>query len=61
MNRLLGAFIHGVEVNGRNFSGGQFDWASAFSVMTGVAVIFGYALLGSTWLIMKTENIRACS
>lgn len=54
---ILGAFIHGVEVNGRNFSGGQFDWASAFSVMTGIAVIFGYALLGSTWLIMKTENI----
>uniref|UniRef100_A0A1B0FE91 Cytochrome ubiquinol oxidase subunit I n=1 Tax=Glossina morsitans morsitans TaxID=37546 RepID=A0A1B0FE91_GLOMM len=54
---VLGAFIHVVEVNGRNFSAGQFDWASAFSVMTGVAVIFGYALLGSTWLIMKTENI----
>lgn len=54
---ILGAFIHGVEVNGRNFSGGQFDWASAFSVMTGIAVIFGYALLGSTWLIIKTENI----
>nr|WP_255453383.1 cytochrome d ubiquinol oxidase subunit II [Wolbachia endosymbiont of Atemnus politus] len=45
---ILGAFVHGVEVSGRNFSGGQFDWASAFSVMTGIAVIFGYAVLGST-------------
>lgn len=25
--------------------------------MTGVALLFGYALLGSTWLVMKTETI----
>jgi cytochrome d ubiquinol oxidase subunit II len=25
--------------------------------MTGVALVFGYALLGSTWLVMKTEGI----
>ena len=25
--------------------------------MTGIAVVFGYALLGSTWLVMKTEDI----
>lgn len=53
---ILGAFIHGVQVDGRNFSGSPFDWASAFSIMTGIAVVFGYALLGSTWLIMKTEG-----
>jgi cytochrome d ubiquinol oxidase subunit II len=53
----LGAFIQGVHVDGRNFSGGPFDWATGFSVMTGIAVIFGYSLLGSTWLIMKTEDI----
>lgn len=54
---ILGGFIQGVQVNGRNFAGGPFDWATAFSIMTGIAVIFGYALLGSTWLIMKTEDI----
>lgn len=54
---ILGAFVEGVQVDGRNFSGGPFDWASSFSVMTGVAVVFGYALLGATWLIMKTEDI----
>lgn len=54
---ILGAFVQGVEVTGRNFSGGPFDWATGFSVMTGIAVIFGYALLGSTWLVMKTEDI----
>jgi cytochrome d ubiquinol oxidase subunit II len=54
---ILGAFVQGIEVTGRNFSGGPFDWATGFSVMTGMAVVFGYALLGSTWLVMKTEDI----
>jgi len=54
---ILGAFVQGVEVSGRNFSGGPLDWASAFSIMTGIAVVFGYVLLGATWLIMKTEDI----
>lgn len=54
---ILGAFVQGVQVTGRNFSGGPLDWATGFSVMTGVAVVFGYALLGSTWLILKTEDV----
>ena len=54
---LLGAFVRGVEVQGRSFAGGPFDWLNAYSVMTGVAIIFGYALLGATWLVMKTDGI----
>lgn len=54
---ILGAFVQGVSVDGRNFSGGPFDWASGFSIMTGIAVVFGYALIGATWLVMKTEDI----
>jgi cytochrome d ubiquinol oxidase subunit II len=54
---ILGAFVRGVEVEGRNFAGGAFDWLNAYSVMTGVAVVFGYALLGATWLVMKTDGI----
>jgi cytochrome bd ubiquinol oxidase subunit II len=53
---MLGAFVQGVQVEGRAFAGGPFDWVSGFSVMTGMAVVFGYALLGATWLIMKTED-----
>lgn len=53
---VLGNFIQGVEVAGRNFSGGVLDWANAFAILTGISLIFGYALIGSTWLIMKTEN-----
>ena len=54
---ILGAFVRGIEVEGRSFSGGAFDWLNAYSVMTGVAVVFGYALLGATWLVMKTDGI----
>src|SRR5210317_421267 len=53
---ILGGFVQGIEVAGRSFAGGPLDWLSAFSVMTGLAVVSGYALLGSTWLIMKTED-----
>ena len=52
----LGTFVNGIAVDGRNFSGGPFDWLNAFSVMTGVALVTGYALLGATWTIMKTEG-----
>jgi cytochrome d ubiquinol oxidase subunit II len=54
---ILGAFVKGVEIDGRNFAGGALDWSTSFSIMTGIATVFGYALLGSTWLIMKTEDI----
>lgn len=53
---IIGAIVQGVKVEGRSYAGGAFDWLNAYSVMTGVAVVFGYALLGATWLVMKTEN-----
>ena len=53
---ILGGFVQGIEVQGRQFAGHPLDWLSAFSVMTGLALVCGYALLGSTWLIMKTED-----
>lgn len=53
---VLGSFVQGVAVSGRHFAGSSFDWASGFSVMVGLALVFGYALLGATWLIMKTEG-----
>src|SRR5271166_6575614 len=53
---VLGAFIHGFEVDGRHFAGGSFDCFTPFSLLTGVALVFGYALLGAGWLILKTEG-----
>jgi cytochrome d ubiquinol oxidase subunit II len=52
----LGALVQGIPVAGRAYAGGWWDWLTPFSVLTGVALIVGYALLGSTWLIYKTEG-----
>jgi cytochrome d ubiquinol oxidase subunit II len=52
---ILGTYVTGVQVAGRSFAGGSFDWVSAYSFMTGLALVFGYALLGATWLVMKTD------
>jgi cytochrome d ubiquinol oxidase subunit II len=53
---VLGTFVNGIAVRGRSFAGGPLDWLDAFSLMTGVALVCGYALLGATWLIMKTDE-----
>ena len=52
----LGAFISGIPVAGRAYAGGPLDWISPFSLFTGAGLLVTYALLGSTWLIMKTEG-----
>ena len=53
---ILGGLIQGVTVVGGQFAGGPFDWATPFALMCGLALVFGYALLGATWLIAKTEG-----
>ena len=52
----LGAFIDGIPVVNREYAGGGLDWLSPFTVFCGIALIVAYALLGCTWLIMKTEG-----
>ncbi|MGM0454479.1 MAG: cytochrome d ubiquinol oxidase subunit II, partial [Thermodesulfobacteriota bacterium] len=53
---IVGAFVQGIEVTGRSYAGGAFDWLNAYSLITGIAVIVGYALLGGTWVVIKTEG-----
>ncbi|PPQ33109.1 cytochrome d ubiquinol oxidase subunit II [Rhodopila globiformis] len=53
---MLGAFIQGFKVEGRVFAGSQFDFLTPFSVLTGIALVFGYGLLGAGWLVLKTED-----
>ena len=52
----LGALVQGIEVENRAYAGGWWDWLTPFSMMTGIAVVVGYALLGATWLVLKTED-----
>ncbi|UTW52000.1 cytochrome d ubiquinol oxidase subunit II [bacterium SCSIO 12827] len=56
----LGALIQGIHVVDRAYAGGWWDWLTPFSVVTGLALVAGYMLLGATWLVMKTEgDLRA--
>lgn len=53
---MLGTLVQGLSVHAKQFAGGAFDWLNPFSIICGVALLIGYALLGSTWLIIKTEH-----
>ncbi|HVY50400.1 MAG TPA: cytochrome d ubiquinol oxidase subunit II [Devosia sp.] len=50
----LGALVQGIKVADRQYAGGWWDWLTPFSVLTGVALVIGYGLLGATWLNLKT-------
>ncbi|TCD11947.1 cytochrome d ubiquinol oxidase subunit II [Oricola cellulosilytica] len=52
----LGALVQGIEIENRAYAGGWWDWLTPFSILVGIAVTIGYALLGSTWLMMKTTS-----
>jgi cytochrome d ubiquinol oxidase subunit II len=52
----LGAFLEGIPVAGHAYAGGPLDWFAPFPLLSGVGVMIAYTLLGSTWLIMKTEG-----
>jgi len=52
----LGTFINGFKVSDGAYAGGPIDWLTPFSLFTGLGLLLAYALLGSTWLVMKTEG-----
>lgn len=57
----LGALVQGIAVADRAYAGGWWSWLTPFSLLTGVALVVGYALLGATWLVLKTENALQAS
>jgi cytochrome bd ubiquinol oxidase subunit II len=56
---ILAGLLQGIRVENGVFAGGSFDWATPFAVLCGLGVITGYALLGATWLVMKTDGVVA--
>lgn len=52
----LGALLQGITVEGRAYAGGWWEWLTPFSMLTGVGLLIGYALLGACWLNWKTED-----
>lgn len=53
---VLGSYINGITVEHRAYAGGAFDWLTPFSLCTGLGLGVAYALLGCTWLILKTDG-----
>ena len=52
----LGALLQGIEVTDRAYSGSWFDWLTPYTLLCGLGVVAGYALLGSCWLIWKLDG-----
>ena len=53
---ILGAYIQGIPVKNGTYAGGPLDWLNPFSIFTALGLLVTYGLLGSTWLIMKTNG-----
>ena len=53
---VLGKFVMGFAVEGRQYAGTSWDWVHPFVLAVGVGLVFGYLLLGATWLVLKTEG-----
>jgi cytochrome d ubiquinol oxidase subunit II len=53
---VVGAVLNGFPVHNRAFAGGAFDWLTPFTLFCGFGLVVAYALLGATWLVMKSEN-----
>jgi cytochrome d ubiquinol oxidase subunit II len=53
---ILGALLQGVKVVDKAYAGGLLDWLSPYSLLTGAALVLGYALLGATWLVWRTSG-----
>jgi cytochrome d ubiquinol oxidase subunit II len=56
---VLGGLIQGIKVENGAFAGGAFDFATPFALLCALGVTAGYALLGATWLVMKTDGVVA--
>jgi cytochrome d ubiquinol oxidase subunit II len=56
---VLGGLVDGVKIENGAYAGGPFEWATPFGVVCGLGVVAGYALLGATWLMMKTDGDMA--
>jgi len=53
---MLGTILSGIPVENGRFGGGALEWLAPFNLFCGVGLLAGYALIGSTWLVMKTAD-----
>jgi cytochrome d ubiquinol oxidase subunit II len=53
---MVGALVEGLQFSNGEYTGGTFGWLTGFSVLCGIGLCFGYALLGACWLVRKCEG-----
>jgi cytochrome bd ubiquinol oxidase subunit II len=53
---MVGAMVEGLPFAEGHYVGGEFGWLSPFSVLCGIGLCLGYALLGACWLVRKCEG-----
>lgn len=53
---VVGAVINGFDIAERRFAGSALDWLTPFNVFCGLGLVAAYLLLGTTWLIMKSDG-----
>jgi cytochrome d ubiquinol oxidase subunit II len=53
---VLGTLVQGITLEDGRFAGGMFDWLTPFSFVNGCGLVWGYVLLGTGWLVIKTEG-----
>jgi len=51
----VGALVEGLQVTNGQYSGGEFGWLTPFSMLCGVGLCLGYALLGACWVVRKCD------
>ncbi|RMX21144.1 cytochrome d ubiquinol oxidase subunit II [Legionella jordanis] len=53
---ILGCYVKGFPIIEETMTINDTDWLTPFSLLTGIALVCGYALLGSTWMLMKSQG-----
>ena len=52
----IGTMVQGLPVIDGRYAGGSFEWVTVFSIFCGLGLVAAYALLGASWLVLKTEG-----
>lgn len=53
---IIGTFVKGFSGSVKHMIIPAYNWLTPFSLFTGISLVFGYALLGATRMIIKTEG-----
>ena len=52
----VGAMMRGIPIANGQYAGSPFGWLHPFSILTGIGLVLGYALLGAGWIVLKSDG-----